>query len=118
LDSPFNESRNVRSRRASKGRLGNNDPVNNRAVVVQPVTVIVDACGRIERPRGRQHTDRAGRDIVWKTIDECDYGTVALIDDTRAAFLLAQTSNDALVRINTVTIGLAGIRGFRQRVAD
>src|SRR6185503_5108669 len=51
-------------------------------------------------------------------ISESDHRAVTLVDDAGAALDLAQTTEDALIRIDSIAVRLRRVGRLRQRIAD
>jgi hypothetical protein len=70
--------------------FGDHLAVDDRAIVVRAVAVVVDAGDGIERPRRGQLRHRARHQVERQLIGERDHGAMALIDDARTALLFAE----------------------------
>ena len=64
LDAALDEQRDVLRAGAAERRLADHRAVDDRPIVVRAVAVVVDAGGRVERPRRRELRQRAGGDVV------------------------------------------------------
>src|SRR5439155_13091596 len=92
--------------------------VDNRAVVVYAVAVVVDSGGSVEWPRRSQLCQGAGGEVIREPVGERNNRAMTLIDHAWSAFLFAKPRDDALVRPNAVAVRFEGVGRLGQRVAD
>src|SRR5579885_2595563 len=89
-DAVLDEERNVRCRRAPERGLGDDLPVDDGAVVVCPVAVVVYAGRRVEGPRGGELPERADGEVERQLVRERDDGAVALVEQARPALFISE----------------------------
>ena len=113
----FNKYCYVLRSRPSKRRLADDRAVYDWPVVIRssPLlsTPVVALNGRPDA-----NAKRSGSKAPRETIAEHDHSPMSLIKNARPAFVLAETRNDILARVNTVAVRFGRIGRLRERVTD
>src|SRR5205085_9375076 len=103
-DAILDEDGNVLSPRASERGLTDDLSVDDRAVVVRAVAVIVNAGRCVERAGGGERRDGARREASREAVEERQNGAVALVNHARAALVLAEPQDVRVVRPRAVAV--------------